>query len=125
MSQSTKSSMTKTEHYFMMKWIIKKFSRDESICILNRVIKECQFENGVLKSEISELKDNIKKPINSEFKNNNYKNTIKNLEQKCRDLEYQLIANNVPLPKKYQDLKSKDLKYDVIKNKVNHQNNKT
>ena len=91
---------------FFIKQIVSKYSTEESIVALNRVIKQLEFDKGVLKSELSELSDKYNK-IKIELKELNTpffrsRQIIKELKSKLRDLEHQLKANNIPLPKKYQ-----------------------
>ena len=85
----------------LVKLIVQKYSRDEAIVALNEKIKALSFENGVMKSELSELKD--KKGNNqAQVKLSEKKIIIRELNSKILDLEHQLIANNIPIPKKYK-----------------------
>jgi len=100
MISKKKQIITHWEESQMIKRLVEKYSRDETIVALNSRIKEVELENGVLKSEIAELNYKIKNKANQMSKQINRQELI-NLEQKVRDLEWQLEANNVPLPKKY------------------------
>jgi len=93
--------LTRYEEHHMIKYLIKKYSRDETIVMLNEKIKAIEFENGTLKSDIAELKALIKNKA-LQIANQPIRKEVDFLKQKCRDLEWQLLSNNIPLPKKYQ-----------------------
>ena len=100
MNGKKKQIITHWEESQMIKRLVEKYSRDETIVALNSRIKEVELENGILKSTNAELEFKLKQKIDNSNKNK-LKNKIKESEQKVRDLEWQLVANNVPLPKKY------------------------
>lgn len=99
-----KKIMTPYEEHHMVRLLVNKFSRDETIVALNEKLKKVEFENGVLKSEIAEMKDKmkVKHPYGKkDDKIKQHEETIRSLQQECRDLKYQLTASGVPIPKKY------------------------
>ena len=100
MNGKKKQIITHWEESQMIKRLVEKYSRDETIVALNSRIKEVELENGILKSTNAELEFKLKEKQDNSHKNQ-LKNKIKSVEQKVRDLEWQLVANNVPLPKKY------------------------
>lgn len=89
--------MTKYEEHHLLKHIVKRFSRDETIVLLNKKLKDAQFYNGVLKSELEELKHKLANPPKHVITNREYK-------QQVDELIYQLQAFNCPIPSKYQHL---------------------
>ena len=95
------------EPYYIKK-IVSRYSESEAILALNRRIKQLEFDNGVLKTENAELNHEntikykeLKKQFN-ELQNKPIRADLKMLKSKVLDLEHQLIANGIPLPKKYQ-----------------------
>ena len=95
-----KNTITHWEERQMIRRLVEKYSRDETIVALNSKLKALELENGMLKSELSEIKDTMKNKINQMAKQINRQELIE-IEQKCRDLEWQLMANNIQLNKKY------------------------
>ncbi len=85
--------LTKKESIEFTKLVVKKYSLDETICLLNRQLKEANVEIGVLKSELSELKD-----TNSQITASKFKERIRKLEHDNRQLKHTIIANRIPLP---------------------------
>ena len=49
------------EDHILLK-IKREYSKDESFALVLKKLSEAQIENGILKSELSELKDKMKKP---------------------------------------------------------------
>lgn len=100
MSKKNKDVITHWEESQMIKRLVEKYSRDETIVALNSKVKEVELQNGMLKSANAELEFKLKQKLDNSNKNQ-LKRKIKEVEQKVRDLEWQLVANNVPLPKNY------------------------
>ncbi len=99
-----KKIMTSYEEKNMFKLLVRKFYRDETIVALNTKLKKLEFEHGVLKSDYAELEAKSKVKSSSIAKDNKIKeqkDEIRKLIEQCRDLKYQLTANNIPIPKKH------------------------
>lgn len=99
-----KKIMTPYEEHNMIKILVNKFSRDETVVALNTKMKKLEFELGVLKSDYAELQSKSKLKSSHIAKDNKIKeqkDEIRKLIEQCRDLKYQLTANNIPIPKKY------------------------
>lgn len=99
-----KKVMTSYEEHNMIKMLVNKFSRDETIVALNTKMKKLEFEFGVIKSDYAELEAKSKVKSSSVAKDNKIKeqkDEIRKLIEQCRDLKYQLTTNNIPIPKKH------------------------
>jgi len=107
-----KNQHKNTEPYYINK-IVSRYSESEAISAMNRRIKQLELENGELKSENARLehlhqvdisdKKGLNKKIN-ELQNSpvGVKLKLKLATEKIINLEHQLLANGIPLPKKYQ-----------------------
>ncbi len=83
----------KNEKEVLLK-IYRRFSKNESILILKNKIKELEFKNGELISELQELK-NTDKNIKYKILYKESLNTLKKEKEKYKDLEiryYTLLA---------------------------------
>ncbi len=79
--------------------------RDDAILALNRIIRNQKaqksakdIENGMMKSEIAELQYKLKQERSVTFKGKQ-KVEVHELKKHILNLEYQLAANNLPIPK--------------------------
>lgn len=84
----------------------REYSKDETVALLNKKIKELEYENGVLKSEKAELifiKDNIKLSQEEKYKIRLDK-TIKRFEDIIRELQKPLNTEYTNSPKCKQNL---------------------
>ncbi len=84
----------------------REYSKDETVALLNKKIKELEYENGILKSEKAELifiKDNIKLSQEEKYKIRLDK-TIKRFENMIRELQKPLNEEYTNSPKCKQNL---------------------
>lgn len=82
--------MNKFEEVQFLKMAINKFSRDETIIMLNKRIKAIETENGILRTQIAEMKD-LSKPTDG-------KKLARCLRFQVVNLKQTLIQNNIQIP---------------------------
>lgn len=82
--------MNKFEEVQFLKMAINNFSRDETIIMLNKRIKAIETENGILRTEIAEMKD-LSKPTDG-------KKLARCLRFQVVNLKQTLIQNNIKIP---------------------------
>lgn len=89
----------------LLSMTMSKWGRDDAILALNRIIRNQKaqisakdIEIGMMKSEIAELQYKLKQERSVAFKGKQ-KVEVHELKKHILNLEYQLAANNLPVPK--------------------------
>lgn len=93
-----KRILTLYEEHRFLEYVVKKYSRDETILALKRKLSEMSVENNSLKQQL----ESSKKKTNSNLQQITERQRLEigKIYEMLFELQYVIMANNVPCPKR-------------------------